>query len=208
MVSHLVVLNEQIPVLILAMTTVHLLLQTFRWLLCSVGSVHQIIWVRHAMLTGLPGARIDARWDFIEIVLRHTAHFNGHLCGVLGIDCELLRLFRHVKIIDDRPMRSMILTLGPAALCILFEVLFRRDVFGQVNLTLLDRGDACCRCRFRRHGTARGYQSLHAVRDEHFFLGDPLLDEFYHFYRLIVLDYILHVQALQGMIHCLDLNLI
>ena len=46
------------------------------------------------------------------------------------------------------------------------------------------------------------------MSDEHFFLGDPLLDEFYHFYRLIVLDYILHVQALQGMIHCLDLNLI
>ena len=51
-------------------------------------------------------------------------------------------------------------------------------------------------------------EHLDAVRDEHFFLGDPLLDEFYHFHRLIVLDYILHVQALQGMIHCLDLNLI
>ena len=60
MVSHLVVLNEQIPVLVLAMPTVHLLLQTFRWLLCSVGTVHQVVRVRHTMLTWLPGARIDA----------------------------------------------------------------------------------------------------------------------------------------------------
>ena len=120
MVSHLVVLYKKIPVLVLAMPAVHFLLQTFRWLLCSVGSVHQIIWIRHAMLTWLPGARVDACWDFIEIVLRHPAHFNRHLRGVLGIDCELLRLFRHVKIINDRPMRSMILTLGPAALGILF----------------------------------------------------------------------------------------
>ena len=96
MVSHLVVLNEQIPVLILAMPTVHLLLQTFRWLLCWVGSVHQIIWVRHAMLTGLPGARIDARWHFIEIVLRHSTHFNCHFSSVFGINCELLRLFGHI----------------------------------------------------------------------------------------------------------------
>ena len=92
----LMVLNEQVPMLVLSMPVVHFLLQAFNWLwlLLLVGGVgplrdgHEVARVGHAVVAGLPGAHaLGSLGDLVEVVLGHTAAdiHRGHRM-VLFID--------------------------------------------------------------------------------------------------------------------------
>lgn len=88
--ADLVVLDEKVPVLVLAMPVVHFLLQAFDGLLLvgPLGDGHEIAGVGHAVVARLPGAHaLRGLRDLVEVVLSHAAPdiHRGHRM-VLFID--------------------------------------------------------------------------------------------------------------------------
>jgi len=76
--ANLMILNEEIPMLVLPMPIVYLLLEALdRWLLLVIpfADGNQVARIGHAMIARLPRASALC-WDLVKVVLRHTSHLH------------------------------------------------------------------------------------------------------------------------------------